>query len=91
MKWLLERRLHFAFSWGLLLVAAPSFAADSGTTDGCTAFTWDVSHELAAMTKPPKQIEASRDSGGESVRIEIDQHYVVHLAPQTESISPPHL
>lgn len=67
-----------------LLAGQISFAADH-TADGCGAFSWDVSRELAALEKPARVV----DSG--AAPLQLDQHYSVRLAPQSsvKFVSPP--
>src|SRR5689334_25195637 len=77
-----------------LLSAVPSQAQDSpkpaakegGATSegpgGCDSFTWDVSHELGVLGKPAKPITAGSD-GRKPVHVDLDQHYVVKLLPQS--------
>ena len=49
---------------------------------GCDSFTWDVSHELDVLGKPPQSANAGRD-GRKPVHLDLDQHYLVKLVPQS--------
>lgn len=84
----------FAMSMSLsLLSAVPAHAQDASESavndgpsmkagaGGCDSFSWDVSHELDVLGKPAKAITAGTD-GKNPVRLELDQHYSVKLAPQ---------
>lgn len=74
-----------------LLSAIPAHAQDAAQpaaqeggaamSGGCDAFTWDVSHELDVLGQPAKSVNAGTD-GKKPVRLELDQHYSVKLAPQ---------
>ncbi len=59
---------------------AHGHATPSARIEGCDAFTWNVSRELALMTQPATSIDAARD--GNAVAVKPDKHYLVHLAPQ---------
>jgi hypothetical protein len=58
-------------------------AQDDGAmmSGGCDSFTWDVSHELDVLGQPAKTIVAGTE-GKKPMRLELDQHYTVKLAPQ---------
>jgi hypothetical protein len=62
-------------------VAKGEAAAHEGV-GGCDSFTWDVSHELDVLGKPAKAVTAGTD-GKKPLRLELDQHYSVKLAPQS--------
>ena len=67
--------------------AAPQDATQpkAGMQDGvggCDSFAWDVSHELEVLGKPPQSANASRD-GKKPVHLDLEQHYLVKLVPQS--------
>jgi len=59
---------------------AHDHAKHEARAEGCSAFTWNVSHELALMARPATSIDATRD--GNAIAVVPDKHYLVHLAPQ---------
>jgi hypothetical protein len=67
------------------LAASAAFAQEggAGAKTGCAAFTWDVSHELEVLAQPAQTITAARDAK-RPVRIELERHYTLKLAPQSE-------
>jgi hypothetical protein len=58
---------------------APTFADE---TDGCSHFTWDVSHELAVMKQTPKSVTAATQAGAGTPQLQLDTLYDLKLAPQ---------
>ena len=80
------------FSWFLVGVAAAcltgmaavSFVmpahADEG--DGCSHFTWDVSHELAVMKQTAASVTAAAKPGEQAPLLQIDKLYDLKLVPQ---------
>jgi hypothetical protein len=50
---------------------------------GCESFTWDVSHELDVLGKPAQSANAGTD-GKKPVHLNLDQHYLVKLVPQSK-------
>jgi hypothetical protein len=58
---------------------APALADE---TEGCSHFTWDVSHELAVMKQTPKPITAAIKPGSGTPLLQVDTLYEVKLAPQ---------
>jgi hypothetical protein len=71
----------FAVSASLSLSCAIPALAQEGA-GGCDSFTWDVSHELEVLGKPPQSANAGRD-GRKPVHLDLDQHYLVKLVPQS--------
>lgn len=66
------------------LTAPAAFAQEGdGCKTGCSAFTWNVSHELAVLDEPAQTLAASKDAK-KPVRLELDKHYTLKLAPQTD-------
>ncbi len=63
----------------LSLCAVPAIAAE---VDGCTHFTWDVSHELAVMKQMPQAATASAKPGAEAPLLQVDKLYNLKLLPQ---------
>ncbi len=63
----------------LSLSAVPAIAAE---VDGCTHFTWDVSHELAVMKQMPQAATASAKPGAEAPLLQVDKLYNLKLLPQ---------
>jgi hypothetical protein len=69
---------------------APAFADE---TEGCSHFTWDVSHELAVMKQAPKPITAATKLGAATPLLHVDTLYELKLSPQgvvTYSAKPAH-
>ena len=58
---------------------APALADE---VDGCSHFTWDVSHELAVMKQAPKPITAATKPGSGAPLLQVDTLYELKLAPQ---------
>jgi hypothetical protein len=61
---------------------ACSAAAPAQETDGCSHFTWDVSHELALMKQTAKPVVASAQDGAKAPRLQVDALYELKLVPQ---------
>lgn len=59
---------------------AHDHAEHAARAEGCSAFTWNVAHELALMAQPATSIDASRE--GNAAAVAPDKHYLVRLAPQ---------
>lgn len=62
------------------LLAQPAFAADA--EDGCTKFTWDVTHELAVMKGTPQAVTAGKKAGNDAPRLLLDKVYELKLGNQ---------
>jgi hypothetical protein len=58
-------------------------AAMQEGSGGCESFTWDVSHELDVLGKPAQSANAGTD-GKKPVHLNLDQHYLVKLVPQSK-------
>ena len=71
-------------SWCLLLAASAACMAPAlaDETEGCSHFTWDVSHELALMKQTPKSITAATQPGSGTPLLQVDTLYELKLAPQ---------
>src|ERR1700730_11352676 len=72
-------------SWCLISAAsttcmAPAFADE---TEGCSHFTWYVSHELAVMKQTPKAITAATKPGAGTPLLHVDTLYELKLSPQS--------
>ena len=65
----------------MALLAAPAVGQES---DGCSHFTWDVSHELAVMKQTPKEVTAATQPGPGVPQIQVDALYDLKLAPQAK-------
>ena len=52
-------------------------------TDGCSHFTWDVSHELAVMKQTAKPVTAAAKPDVPMPQLQIDELYELKLAPQS--------
>jgi hypothetical protein len=76
----MNRRLSATLTVLALIVAMPTFAAETG---GCAAFTWDVSKELSVLDQPAASIDAGK-SATAAPRAQLDHHYTVALAPQND-------
>lgn len=63
----------------LLFSAAPLAAHESGE---CTAFSWDVSRELAAMRERPQSLKAAADPRVNVMQLEEGKHFSALLLPQ---------
>jgi hypothetical protein len=72
-------KLPVAFVVACLL----SGAALAAEVDGCTKFTWDVTHELAVFKGVPKPVAAGTKAGKEAPQLKLDQVYELKLANQT--------
>ncbi len=62
------------------LAVAP--LALSHTAEDCSAFTWDLSRELAAMRAPAVRIAAARAGVAKPTWLELGTHYSATLLPQ---------
>jgi hypothetical protein len=71
-------------SWCLMLAASAACMAPAiaDETEGCSHFTWDVSHELAVMKQTPKPITAATKPGSATPLLQVDTLYELKLAPQ---------
>ena len=77
-----SRRAAFGLMFALATTGA--FAAEQDPADGCTRFTWDVSHELAVMKQTPQSITAgTKSNGADSPLIALGTLYELKLAPQS--------
>lgn len=61
-----------------------SMAAIAEEVEGCSHFTWDVTHELAVMKLPATTVVAARSTDRNGPVIELEKLYEVQLAPQSE-------
>ena len=64
-------------------VAAAPIALAEAPADGCAAFEWDISRELAVMRGEPEKVSAST-KGGKIPVVRTNQHYKIDLLPQAE-------
>lgn len=69
-----------AFSWLQGPLAAHEDDGKPGA--GCSAFTWNLGREFAAMKSPATLLPASADPKVNPVRIKEDQHIAATLVPQ---------
>jgi hypothetical protein len=71
-------------SWCLITAASAACVAPAvaDEVEGCSHFTWDVSHELAVMKQTPKPITAATKPGSETPLLQVDTLYELKLAPQ---------
>ena len=71
-------------SWCLISAASPTCMgpAFADETEGCSHFTWDVSHELAVMKQTPKAITAATKPGAGTPLLHVDTLYELKLSPQ---------
>jgi hypothetical protein len=71
-------------SWYLIGAVAsfgtPAFAAEA---DGCSHFTWDVTHELAVMKQAASPVAAATKPGSQVPLLEIDKLYELKLSAQS--------
>jgi hypothetical protein len=66
------------------MVSAASIAPTlADETEGCSHFTWDVSHELAVMKQAPKSVTAATKAGAGAPLLQLDTLYELKLAPQS--------
>lgn len=72
-------------SWCLLgaaaIVGVPAVSADEA--EGCSHFSWDVSHELAVMKQTAKPVAAATEDGKMIALLQVDKLYDLKLAPQS--------
>ncbi len=72
----------------ILLLAAAAAAAVAAVppaaeeSDGCSHFTWDVTHELAVMKQAPTAVTASSSASATVPKIEVDTLYDLKLSSQ---------
>ena len=66
----------------LLLSFAASPLAFAHTAEDCTAFTWDLSREFAAMRAPATRVNAVPRESGNPSWLELGRHYSATLLPQ---------
>ena len=66
-------------SLGWAALASPAFADDA---DGCSHFSWDVSHELKVMKQTAAPVTAATQPGHVPL-IQIDELYELKLSPQS--------
>lgn len=67
----------------LVVATLLSSAAVAAEVDGCTKFTWDVSHELAVFKGTPQPVSAGTKAGKDAPQLKLDQVYELKLATQT--------
>jgi len=67
-----------------LATLAPATPAVGQEADGCSHFTWDVSHELAVMKQTPKEVTAATQPGAGVPQILVDTLYDLKLGPQAK-------
>ena len=67
-------------SLGCAALAAPAFADDA---DGCSHFSWDVSHELKVMKQTAAPVTAATKPSAQAPAIQIDKLYELKLSPQS--------
>lgn len=67
--------------WGSIIPASPLVA---GEVDGCSQFTWDVTHELTLMRLPATSVVAARSDELTVPVIEVDKLYDVKLSAQSD-------
>jgi hypothetical protein len=65
---------------GYAALVAPAFADDA---EGCSHFSWDVSHELQVMKQTATPVTAATRPGKQAPLIQIDVLYELKLSPQT--------
>jgi hypothetical protein len=70
------------FGLMFMLATAGAVAAELDAADGCTRFTWDVSHELAVMKQTPQALTAGTKAGADAPLVQVDKVYELKLAPQ---------
>jgi hypothetical protein len=69
----------FLLSLGCAALLTPAFAGDA---DGCSHFSWDVSHELKVMKQTAAPVTAATKPG-QAPAIQIDKLYELKLSPQS--------
>lgn len=67
-------------SLGYVALVAPAFADGP---DGCSHFSWDVSHELQVMKQTAAPVTAATKPGAQAPLIQIDKLYELKLSPQS--------
>jgi hypothetical protein len=67
-------------SLGCAALVAPAFSDDA---DGCSHFSWDVSHELKVMKQTAAPVTAATKPGTQAPLIQIDKLYELKLSPQS--------
>ena len=67
-------------SLGCAALVTPAFAEDA---DGCSHFSWDVSHELKVMKQTAAPVTAATKPGPQTPLIQIDKLYELKLSPQS--------
>ncbi len=81
-------KLPAAFAVAILSFSAVAAAqapdAQRESIDGCTKFTWNVTHELAVMKLTSRPLTAAARPGATVPTLEIDEPYDVKLTPQSE-------
>jgi hypothetical protein len=58
-------------------------AALADEADGCSHFSWDVSHELKVMEQTAAPITAATKPGAQAPLVKIDKLYELKLSPQS--------
>lgn len=67
-------------SLGCAALATPAFADDA---DGCSHFSWDVSHELKVMKQTAAPVTAATKPSAQAPAIKVDKLYELKLSPQS--------
>jgi hypothetical protein len=67
-------------SLGCAAFVAPAFSDDA---DGCSHFSWDVSHELKVMKQTAAPVTAATKPGSQVPLIRIDKLYELKLSAQS--------
>jgi hypothetical protein len=63
--------------------AALVTAALADEADGCSHFSWDVSHELQVMKQAAASVTAATKPGTRAPLVQIDKLYELQLSPQS--------
>jgi hypothetical protein len=72
-------------SWCLMSVGCASLvtSALADEADGCSHFSWDVSHELQVMKQTAAPVTAATKPGAQAPLVKIDKLYELKLSPQS--------
>jgi hypothetical protein len=72
-------------SWCLISVGCVSLVtpALADEADGCSHFSWDVSHELQVMKQTAAPVTAATKPGAQAPLVKIDKLYELKLSPQS--------
>lgn len=71
------KKKTLTFAMPVLLFAIPLAGAADGDGQGCAAFTWDVSRELAVMSREAQPVDATA-----TATVRVGEHHAVRLVPQ---------